>query len=174
MRTTLTGEMARARSATARAATPSAARTAGGLLLVFLMGVSSGCYNYTPLAPSPAPGTDLVLGLNDQGRVALGQNVGPAAQTIEGSLQSRSDSGYVIAVSSVSYFNGQSNRWSGEPLTINASLIQDAKERRFSRSRTAFVIAAAAAAITAFAASRGLFANGGPDKQTPNPPPTGQ
>ncbi|HWH48510.1 MAG TPA: hypothetical protein VN664_11960, partial [Burkholderiales bacterium] len=118
-------------------------RFSGGCLLAFLMGVASGCYTYSPMPPSPAPGTVVLLGLNDQGRVSLGQSVGPSAQQIEGTLQSRTDSAYVISVSSVSYFNGGSNKWSGEPLTVNRSLINDVQERQFSRSRT-FVVAAAA------------------------------
>jgi len=138
------------------------------------MGVASGCYTYSPMPPSPAPGTVVLLGLNDQGRVSLGQSVGPSAQQIEGTLQSRTDSAYVISVSSVSYFNGGSNKWSGEPLTVNRSLINDVQERQFSRSRTFVVAAAATGAVLAFILSRSLFANSSPERQ-PNPgPPNGQ
>src|ERR1041385_686073 len=52
-------------------------RFAGGCLLVFLMGFASGCYTYAPMPAAPAPGTEVVVGLNDQGRVSLGQRVGP-------------------------------------------------------------------------------------------------
>src|SRR6266550_1862027 len=94
--------------------------------------------------PAAVSGTDVVLGLNDQGRVSLGQSVGPAAQSIEGTLQSNSDSAFVVSVSSVTYFNGGSNKWSGEPLTIGRSLVNDVKERQFSRSKTTLVVGAAA------------------------------
>lgn len=149
-------------------------RFAGGCLLAFLMGFVSGCYTYSPIPAAPAPGTDIVVGLNDQGRVTLGQSVGPAAQQIEGKLQERTDSAYVVSVSSVSYFNGGSNKWSGEPLTIGRTLVSDVKERQFSRSRTFVVAAAATAAFLAFVFSRSLFANSTPERQ-PNPgPPNGQ
>jgi hypothetical protein len=91
--------------------TASPGRVAGAFLLVFLLGFTSGCYTFTPAAAAPEPGTEMVLGLNDQGRVSLGQSVGPAAQTIEGRLSAKNDSAYVIAVRSVRYFNGGTNIW---------------------------------------------------------------
>jgi len=162
------------RAALARPASVSFKRFVGCSLLAFLMGVASGCYTYSPMPPAAAPGTDVLLGLNDQGRVTLGQSVGPAAQSIEGTLQAHSDSAYVVSVSSVTYFNGGSNKWSGEPLTIGRTLVSDAKERQFSRSRTAVVITAIGGAMLAFMFSRNILSNGQPEKQ-PNPgPPNGQ
>lgn len=162
------------RAEMARPVTVSIKRFAGCCMMAFLMGVASGCYTYAPIPSVAAPGTELVLGLNDQGRVSLGQSVGPAAQSIEGTLKSNSDSAFVVAVSSVTYFNGGSNKWSGEPLTIGRSLVNDIKERQFSRSRTFLVVAGAAGALLAFAFSRNLFGNQSPDRQ-PNPgPPDGQ
>jgi hypothetical protein len=149
-------------------------RFTGGCLLAFLMGVSSGCYTYTPMPAAPPPGTVLVLGLNDQGRVGLGPSVGPSAQLIEGTLQSRTDSAYVVSVNSVSYFNGGSNKWSGESLTIGRTFVQDVRERQFSRGRTLLVVAAGAAAFLTFALTRSLFSSSSPDKTGTPPPPDGQ
>jgi hypothetical protein len=143
-------------------------------LLAFSLGVSTGCYTYSPIPPAAPPGTDVVVGLNDQGRLTLGQSVGPAAQQIEGRLRSRTDSGYVLAVSSVTYFNGGMNKWSGEPLTINQALVNDVRERRFSSSRTLLVVAGATAALAAVIFHQTLFAKGGPEKQTNPPPPDNQ
>lgn len=146
-------------------------RVATACLCVFLLGFTSGCYTFTPVVSSPAPGAELVLGLNDQGRVTLGQSVGPAAQTIEGTLQANNDSAYVIAVSSVRYFNGGTNTWSGEPLTVSRSLVQEAQVRRFSPSKTALAFAVAAAAALSFILTRSLFSSSSPDKTpTPGPP----
>lgn len=146
-------------------------RFAGGCLLAFLMGVISGCYTYAPMQPSAPPGSVLVLGLNDQGRVSLGPSVGPSAQLIEGKLESSTDSAFVLSVNSVSYFNGGSNKWSGEPLTIGKTLVQDIKERQFSRSRTFITVAAATAGVLAFVLSRSLFSNSSPERQgNPGPP----
>jgi hypothetical protein len=153
-----------------RPAASSSGRKAGAFVLIFLLGFTSGCYTFTPLASSPTPGTELVLGLNDQGRVSLGQSVGPSAQTIEGRLSTKNDSAYVIAVKSVRYFNGGTNIWSGEPLTVGTSLVQEARERRFSPSKTGLAVGVAAAAVLSFILTRNLFGSSSPDK-TPNPPP---
>ena len=159
----------------ARPVTVPLKRFVGGCLLAFLMGVTTGCYTYTPIpAAAPAPGTDILVGLNDQGRLTLGQSVGPAAQQIEGTVQSQSDSAYVLSVSSVSYFNGGINKWSGEPLTINRTLINDVKERRFSQSKTALVVIGASVALLAVIFHNSLFATGGPEKQGNPPPPNEQ
>ena len=157
----------------AREGAPSSGRLATGCLLVFLLGFTSGCYSFTPVAMTPRPGTQLVLGLNDQGRVTLGQSVGPAAETIEGTLRTKSDSAYVIAVSSVRYFNGGSNMWSGEPLTVNTAFVQQAQERRFSPSKTALAVGVAAAAVLSFILTRSLFASSSPDKTVNPGPPDG-
>jgi hypothetical protein len=149
-------------------------RVAGACLLAFLSGVSSGCYVYAPVSSSPAPGTSLVLGLNDQGRVALGPSVGPSAQTVLGTLRSRNDSSFDLAVNSVVYLNGQSNKWSGEPLVVPTNLVQDTKQIQFSRGRTTATVALAAAALLGFAVSRGLFASQSPARDRPIPPPVDQ
>lgn len=161
------------RAVKARPASVSLKRFSGGCLMAFLLGVASGCYTYTPVRSVETPGTVLVFPLNDQGRLTLGQSVGPSAQTIEGTLQSQTDSSYVVSVNSVSYFNGGSNKWSGEPLTIGRTLVQDVKERQFSRGRTLLVVGAATAGFLAFVLSRTLFSSSSPDRQGNPPPPDG-
>jgi hypothetical protein len=91
-----------------------------------------------------------------------------------GTLQSRNDSAFVLSVNSVSYLNGQSNRWSGEPLIVQTSLVQDAKQRQFSRGRTALAVALTGAGLVAFVLSKGLFSSRSPDSETPPPPPVDQ
>lgn len=148
-----------------------AKRFAGACLLAFLSGVSSGCYVYTPVSSAPAPGSTLVLGLNDQGRVTLGPSVGPSAQTVMGTLRSRNDSAFELSVNSVVYLNGQSNKWSGEPLVVQTNLVQDTKQRKFSRGRTWMTVALSSAAVVGFAVTRGLFASQTPESdKTPIPP----
>lgn len=165
-----TETLVRANAARARVSWP-VGRVVTAFVSVFLLGFISGCYTFTPVATNPPPGTELVLGLNDQGRATLGQSVGPAAESIEGKLQSKSDSAYVISVSSVRYFNGGSNTWSGESLRVGTSFVQQAQERRFSASKTALAVAVSAAAVLSFILTRTLFASSTPDKTpTPGPP----
>jgi len=79
----------------------------------------------------------------------------------------------VISVSSVRYFNGGTNIWSGEPLTVGTSFVQQAQERRFSPSKTALAVGVAAAAVLTFILSRSLFGSSSPDKTPNGGPPDG-
>ena len=139
-------------------------RIAGGFLLAFLSGVASGCYVNTPVVTAPVAGTQLDMELTDRGRVGLGESIGPAATTVEGTLQSQTDSAYMIRVASVGYVNGQSNKWNGEPLTIQKEFVKDVSERRFSRSRSFLAAAIVTAGVVAFAITRNLLGAGNSDR----------
>lgn len=128
-------------------------------LLVLLPG--AGCYVNQPLAPAPEPGTNLLLELNDRGRVALADSVGESAAQIEGALVSRRDSVFVVRVRAVEYINGQRQRWTGEPLTIREEHLRDVHVRRMSRGRTAVVAGVISSSVIAFILSRDLFGLGG-------------
>jgi hypothetical protein len=142
---------------------------ARGSVLAFLVGVSTGCYTNAPLAnPAPA-GTVVVLDVNDRGRVALGESLGPSVAQIEGQLQSRSDSAYVVNVSSVEYLGGNRHKWSGEPVTIRADLVGRAAERRLSRSKTTATVVAIAGAVLAFIITRSIFSSGTPGLEPTDP-----
>lgn len=142
-------------------------RVAGGCLLAFLNGVASACYTNTPVVAAPVPGARLDLELNDRGRVGLGENVGPAAITVEGLLQSQTDSAYTIRVASVVYVNGQSNKWNGEPLTVQKDFVKDVSERRFSRGKSFLAAGIVTAGVLAFALSRNLLGAGNADRDPP-------
>jgi hypothetical protein len=121
---------------------------------------------------APEPGTTVLLDLNDRGRVQLGDRIGPSAARIEGVVQERSDTAYMVRISSVEYLNGQSNKWSGEPFTVPAGLVSVAQQRQFSRSRTISVGAGIAAAIiTLFMKTN--FLGSGTNQKEGLPPPGG-
>src|SRR5512141_1368578 len=105
-------------------------------LVLTVVSPLTGCYSTRPLTTAPVPGTTVVLDLNDRARVQLGDRIGPSAASIEGVVQPGSDSGYVINISSVKYLNGQTNQWSGERFTLSPTLVTQAWQREFSRSRT--------------------------------------
>lgn len=137
-------------------------------VLAFLTGVATGCYSYLPLPASPATGTEVKLDISDQGRVALGESLGPSVRFIEGRLQAASDTGYVMNVSSVGYVNGTENKWSGERVVVRPAYVSAAKERRLSKGKTWFGIAVGVGAALAYILTRSIFASGSPD---PEPPP---
>ena len=131
-----------------------------------LMGVASGCYVYTPAQMQPSQGTDVVLELNDRGRVALGDSIGPTGKEVEGTVVGGGDSAFLLSVARVGYLNGQSNKWNGEHLTIPRTLVDRASERRFSPGRTWLTVGAAAATVAAFIASRSLLGLGSERRST--------
>ena len=143
-------------------------------MVLLLTGVSplAGCYTTRPVMSAPAPGTTVLLDLNDPARVQLGDRIGPSAARIEGIVQAQNDTAYMLRISSVTYLNGQSNKWSGEPLTVPASLVSSARVREFSRSRTTAVGVAIAAVLVTVFAKTNFFGLGGTEK-VPLPPPTG-
>lgn len=128
------------------------------LAMAFL--AASGCYVNRPLDAAPEPGTNVVLAVNDRGRVALADSVGEAVAQIEGALVSRRDSVYVVRVRAVEFLNGQRHRWTGEPLTIREEHLRDVHARRMSRGRTAVVAGVISSSVIAFILSRDLFGTG--------------
>lgn len=144
-----------------------------GWTALLLAGVTSvsGCYTNVPVSGAPRPGTKLVVNLTDRGRVAMGDSIGPSAEEILGEVQTSSDSSYVLRVESIRYLNGQSNRWTGESLTIRTDLIGRTRERRFSRTRTWALGLGTAAAVLALALTTDLFGAGSLGREGPSPGP---
>jgi hypothetical protein len=142
---------------------------------LLLVGATSlaGCYTTRPVNSAPVPGRTVLLDLNDRARVELGDRIGPSAARIDGVVQTQNDTMYVLHVSSVTYLNGQSNKWSGEPLTVPASLVSRARVREFSRSRTTAVGIGIAAALAAVFMKADFFGSSGPEKD-PGPVPGGE
>lgn len=142
-----------------------------GLLFAFLLGVTQGCYVYPAVTTAPAPGRQLRFELNDRGRVGLGESIGSSAAQLEGVLQSDTDSAYSVKVLSVTYLNGQTNRWNAEPLLVPKTFVRDVKQREFSRSRSFLTAAAAVGGAVLLVITRGLLGSGTPD--TDKGPPGG-
>jgi hypothetical protein len=138
------------------------------------MGVSTACYVYTPVAASPAQGSQLLLDLNDQGRVGLGPQIGASGRAVEGLLQPGPDSVFNLKVVSVSYLNGQRNTWTGEPLSVSRGFVRDVRARQFSKTRTALTVGGIAAAAIAFIVTRGLVGSGHADPDPGGGPPGGE
>ena len=143
-------------------------------VLSFLTGVSTACYVYTPVAAPPVQGSQLLLDLNDRGRVGLGGQIGASGKSVEGLLQPSPDSIFNLKVVSVSYLNGQRNQWTGEALSVSRDFVRDVRARQFSRSRTALTVGGIAAAAVAFIVTRGLIGGGSPGRDGGGGPPGGE
>ncbi|MDZ7630930.1 MAG: DUF4397 domain-containing protein [Gemmatimonadaceae bacterium] len=140
------------------------------LLAVLSAFTLTGCYTYVPMQSSAAPNPRVEVLVTDRGRVELMPQLGQGVLSFEGILDGRRDSSYVIRVAEVTYINRQTNRWSGESITLSSEAVRDIRVRQLSRARTFAVIAGSVGAGVAFVASRGLFGGGNIDSD-PNPPP---
>jgi hypothetical protein len=117
------------------------------VLLATLAGVTSGCFTYVNRESAVAPGTRVALDVNDAGRVALAGGLGSGAERVEGAVVSQTDSALNLRVTAVRYRGGVTTRWSGEPIEVRRSYVNETRERRFSRGRTLALAAAVVAAI---------------------------
>jgi hypothetical protein len=151
------------------------ARVVRAAILSALLGVSTACYTSHPLMGAPDPGTLAVVTLNDRGRSVLNEALGANAERVEGSVLSRTDSSFVLAVRSVEYFGGTTNTWKGEEVRVPIAGVRGVTERRFARGRTYVIIGASVAALVAFLLTRNILADDGRLAEEPGegPPPVG-
>ncbi len=101
---------------------------------------SVGCYTLQPIAGQPLPlGTQVSLAINDNGRAALGGQMGPEISDIQGRLLQKDSAEYVLSVTQISLLRGGEQVWAGERVRVRSEYVSTVSERRFSRGRTALV-----------------------------------
>jgi hypothetical protein len=142
--------------------------------------LASGCYTYSRVeSAGVAPGEEVVVELNDQGRVDLAGAVGQSPFRLTGRLTGRTDSTVVLSLRSVETLRGERVTWTGEAVTVRRNGVTGVQQRRFSRGRTALVALGSVAAVAALVATvslTGLGGGGGENGREPGgqPPPTDQ
>ena len=139
--------------------------TAGSAIAAMAAAVlaAGGCYSYVPLYTAPEPGTRVALDLNDRGRLALEQNIGPDVAVVEGLLQQKSDSELVVAISEVRTLYGDRSKWAGETVMFRHDYVRNMREKRYSRGRTYVLAGAVATGTVMFMVTRSLIGTGGGD-----------
>jgi len=85
--------------------------------------------------------------------------MGPAIDQVEGRLVQQTNAEYVVAVSSIRLLRGGDQVWSGEQVRIPSSYVTSVYARRFSKSRTAVLTAAAIGSI-ALVATKSIIGSG--------------
>jgi hypothetical protein len=105
---------------------------------LLLLPGATGCYRSVPVwEGTPAPESEITVGLSDRGRTALARQLGPGARHVSGRLVQVTDSAYVLKVTSVDYINTSvSGSWTGEEVSVPRDLVSGVMERRLSRGRT--------------------------------------
>lgn len=140
-------------------------------VIALAVGVTTGCYTYAPAPAAPAPGSILLVQLNDKGRVGMGDSIGSGARVIEGSSVMTTDTAIGLKVSRISYMSGMANTWSGERLVVPRMFVENVQQRTFSKGRTWLMGAAVTGAVAAFIASRGILGSGSSSKDPNGGPP---
>ena len=142
-------------------------RGRSGRFLMLSAAVASlaGCYVYRAAPTTPPAGMNLVLELNDRGRVGMGDSIGSSAQLIEGVTVNSPDTAYGIRVSRIRYLSGQSNDWAGEQLFVPKVFVGTVRERQFSKSRSLLTGLAISAGVAAFIATRDVLGFGSSPKE---------
>jgi hypothetical protein len=136
-----------------------------------LLPSATGCYSYRTIPAETAnPGTEVALLVNDAGRVALGERIGPGALRIAGRVAEHSDSGFVVQVSEISYVDNRRAKWGGEPVLVPVQYVGGVTEKRFNKGRTWLTAGIASAALLAIALGADLIGGGSGAGDTKVPP----
>jgi len=132
---------------------------------------TNGCYRVRRVDTAPAPGTRVVLRLNDAGRVAYGDRIGPSIVDVEGTVAAVSDTGVALHILGTRDLSGRRSAWAGEPFQFSRTNYVDLRERSFSRSRTAALSVAIVASVITAALAVKLIGGGSPSPGDGRPPP---
>src|SRR5262245_50277680 len=116
-----------------------------GVVLATTMGLSlaeSACYEYSQI-PSEniqvVPGASFSFSLNDQGRAALSDQLGPAVGRVEGRYTGMAGDAYAVDVFAVETLGAGRSHWVGERVQIPRQFVTGISERRLSTSKTVLV-----------------------------------
>lgn len=132
------------------------------------------CYTYVPVVTAPAPGARVAIDINDDGRVALRDQLGPAVVRVEGTLTALDGDAYLVRTTSVTPIGGR-------PLPVDTVRVRVERrhmvridERQLSHSRTWIAIGTAVVIVAAFFVSGGFSGRGTPPEEPPGGPPVNQ
>ena len=126
----------------------------------------AGCYTYagTPAADVPV-GREVRVALTDSGSAAVAELVGPRAATLEGRFVARAPDAFTMNVAEVTRFDGSSEGWRGERVTLPQPTVKWVQRRSFARGRTAGLtaglLAVAFVTVRAFQGSEDISRGGG-------------
>ena len=122
---------------------------------------SAGCYSLVPSQTSNViPGREIGLEINDLGRINLTPSIGGDVSMLAGTLVQHTDSAYTLKVSELTFLNGKTSQWSGEPVVVKDSFVRTLFERKFSSGRTAAAVIASAGVVTGLVLGRNLNGSG--------------
>jgi hypothetical protein len=147
---------------------------ARAVLALGLAVLTTACYTTQPLLGPPPAGARVVATLNDRGRAAMSDSVGPAVDRAEGTVARSSDSSFVLSMRRTYAFGGNETPWAGEALTFRMSSLRALELRRPSRGRSVALALGLTAAVAAIVLGTTIRGSGGGETEGTPPPPQGQ
>lgn len=110
-----------------------------------------GCYAYTPLAADrPVPAMVVEATLNDRGRAAMENNIGPLTLSVLGDVETSSDSTFVLRMRRAITLDNTTVPWAGESVTFRTEHVRSFRQRSFSSGRTVLLVGTATIGAVAF------------------------
>jgi hypothetical protein len=111
---------------------------------------TTACYTYDVKAPSDLmAGQEVVVTVNNVGRVALTPDLGDDVAVFEGNVVAVTDSVLSVSVTHVDFLNGSSTGFPGGTVNVSRNSITTVSTKQFSRSKTAVATVGIVAAIVA-------------------------
>lgn len=142
---------------------------------VTLLFVASACYRSVPLETSTPPvGQTVSFIISDQGRVGLGDRLGPGIARIEGRMLGTEGDQYLVSVFRTAALGGTTSVWSGEEMRLDRNFVSRLEGRELSKTRTWITAGVVTSVLVAFIMSKGLTGIFGGDDNPPPEPPPGQ
>lgn len=135
-------------------------------VLVGTLHLCTACYQYVPVQTAPAVGSHVGLDINDDGRVALRDQLGPSIVRLEGRVSAVETGAVIVRASSVTQISGRPVPVDDISVRVSQGHIERMDERRLSRTRTWVVIGGIVTVAAAFLLSGGI----GGRSPTPDPP----
>jgi hypothetical protein len=144
------------------------------LAVLAAVSLVTACYSFKHAGPAdavaPATGSYIQVRLTQQGALALAQQIGPQALTVNGEVVSADPDSLRLAVRSVEDSRHITTEWKGERIAIPRDAIATVGQRRLSVGATALLGGLAAGSVIAAAE---LFSGSGASSGTVSPTPIG-
>jgi hypothetical protein len=131
-----------------------------------------GCYESSPIQQGVAPASErLELVLNDKGRAALGDRLGPGVAKVEGMVVKQDSASYTMSVFHVTQIDGSSSTWTGQEVAIGTDGTIGFQMRRLNKTRTTLLTGGIVVGVVAiFAKSLNLLGGSADNPPGQGPP----
>jgi hypothetical protein len=104
---------------------------------VIVIAVCGGCYTAISVSGDALhPGARVYVDLTESGTTDLARYLGPNVRQMYGDVSTRSDTGIVLSLRSVTDRRSIETLWSGENVPVSPREIADIRERRLSKQKS--------------------------------------